>query len=689
MAVKLAQHPVLTNVFDLVVNDTYGWRMPASWWRAQTRGSLSAIGADDLDTSVDAVLAAIEKALPSDVARVVSELRQAAGLPADYPYTHELVALKEWIETHRKVSGMMTLSDRQDLDAFRAKAASVRKQLEPSDYEAPDATIVGTLHHWLGELLGKRPATEADIEQLELALSSLRTQVEKMSREEWCTAADGDGPTVAALCGARERLRVLEDAGRWEPLLRESLERVLRAVTGKADVSAMVGEIGTPGFDALVDNLVSERVIVEMGKGDYEALKDRHAHELSLQINIRQQVAEALGLDRTASFEDIVRRARVPENWQGGWCAWAVDQFVKLARYLDKRFDKKWLVGGADGGWAQKGEGAADVAIRLLQTSDGPQTSTNDEAASLRLRLREVCAAVLGIKVSEVDTDPDVEAVIADVWKAPRRTVPEGLFGRLLADLGAEASRVLEATPTDLVYSADPKDDTVIARLRECISDSEMVRKRGLQRIDPVSAISVQERRALLLDAARKMMPPGYFIHEIELPNDGAWSGCTRRRCVSTRAAELQRARMINLFFETATPPRWSPTLDTCSSHCAISPRSRSTSQHPERRSTSAACPAAACGLATRACSTYRGYCPRGSDAPSSSCPRRQRAPSPARGWGSSPCTTASVSRQSTSPTRSRRSIRQWCRPPRSITRRNVRVITLFPIVIRETPMKT
>lgn len=469
MPVRLVPFAARPNTFDLEVDGTLCWRPPASWWRAQTRESLAVIGADDLGTSVDAVLAAIGKALPSDVAQVVSDLRQAAGLPVDYPYTYELVALKEWIEVHRKVSGMMTLSDKQDLGAFRTKAAAVRKQLEPSDYEAPDATIVA-MHR--------------------------------------------------------------------EPLLRESLERVLRAVTGKADVSSMVGEIGTPGFDGLVDNLASERVLVEMGKGDYEALKDRHAHELRLQINIRQEVAEALGLDRMASFEDIVRRARVPENWQGGWCAWAVDQFVKLARYLDKRFDKKWLVGGADGGWAQKGEGAADVAIRLLQASDSPQlscdctkaadwddelerikdrhehelrTQTNmrqEVAEALGLeraapivkiiaearrrvgavtRLREVCAAVLGIKVSEVDADPDVEAVIADVWKAPRRAVPEGLFGRLLADLGAEASRVLGATPTDLVYSADPKDDTVIARLRECISDSEMVRKRGLQSITPMT----------------------------------------------------------------------------------------------------------------------------------------------------------------------------------------------------------
>lgn len=469
MPVRLVPFAARPNTFDLEVDGTLCWRAPASWWRAQTRESLAVIGADDLGTSVDAVLAAIGKALPSDVAQVVSDLRQAAGLPVDYPYTYELVALKEWIEVHRKVSGMMTLSDKQDLGAFRTKAAAVRKQLEPSDYEAPDATIVA-MHR--------------------------------------------------------------------EPLLRESLERVLRAVTGKADVSSMVGEIGTPGFDGLVDNLASERVLVEMGKGDYEALKDRHAHELRLQINIRQEVAEALGLDRMASFEDIVRRARVPENWQGGWCAWAVDQFVKLARYLDKRFDKKWLVGGADGGWAQKGEGAADVAIRLLQASDSPQlscdctkaadwddelerikdrhehelrTQTNmrqEVAEALGLeraapivkiiaearrrvgavtRLREVCAAVLGIKVSEVDADPDVEAVIADVWKAPRRAVPEGLFGRLLADLGAEASRVLGATPTDLVYSADPKDDTVIARLRECISDSEMVRKRGLQSITPMT----------------------------------------------------------------------------------------------------------------------------------------------------------------------------------------------------------
>lgn len=539
MPVRLVPFAYRPGTFDLVVDDTHCWRAPASWWRAQTRESLAALDPDDLGASVTKVLAAIEQVLPCDLAQVVCELCRAADLPADNHYAHDLVRLKGWVEAQRKASGM-TLSDKQDLGAFRTKAAAVRKQLEPSDYEAPDATIVGTLHHWIGTLLGKQPATEANIEQLELALSSLRTQVEKTPRDAWRTAADGDGPTVAALYEARERLQVheaeaaalrrrlqeelaraneydaivavladkdtgeirnakgdrvsavdavreLSHAMHWEPLLRESLERVLQAVTGKADVSSMVGEIGTPGFDGLVDNLASERVLVEMGKGDYEALEDRHAHELRLQINIRQEVAEALGLDRMASFEDIVRRARVPDHWQGGWCAWAVDQFVKLARYLDKRLDKHWLVGGADGGWAQKGEGAADVAIRLLQASDGPQTSTNDEAASLRLRLREVCAAVLGIKVSEVDADPNVEAVIADVWKAPRRAVPEGLFGRLLADLGAEASRVLGAPPTDLVYSADPKDDTVIARLRECISDSEMVRKRGLQSITPMT----------------------------------------------------------------------------------------------------------------------------------------------------------------------------------------------------------
>ncbi len=419
MAVALVQHPVLPNVFDLVVDDTYGWRMPASWWRAQTRGSLSAIGADDLGASVEAVLAAIERALPSDVARAVSELRQAAGLPADYPYTHELVALKEWIETHRKVSGMMTLSDRQDLDAFRAKAASVRKQLEPSDYEAPDATIVGTLHHWLGELLGKRPATEADIEQLELALSSLRTQVEKMSREEWRTAADGDGPTVAALCGARERLRVLEDAGHWEPLLRESLKRVLRAVTGKADVSSMVGEIGTPGFDTLIEQL-------------------RWDCSRSGQ---RAQAKSGAALEEARAAGDVLWREVEGRNEQARAC-------------------------------------------NELATALAEARTVGDD---LRRQLRVVCAAVLGIKVSEVDADPDVEAVIADMWKAPRRAVAEALFGRLLADLGAEASRVLGAAPTDLVYSADHKDDTVIGRIGECIRDSEMLRKRGLQRIDPAA----------------------------------------------------------------------------------------------------------------------------------------------------------------------------------------------------------
>jgi hypothetical protein len=310
MPVRLVPFAARPNTFDLEVDGELCWRAPASWWRAQTRESLSAIRPDDLGAPVVRVLAAIEQALPCDLAQVVGELCRAADLSTDNDYVHDLVRLKAWIE--------------------------------------------GAVH-----------------------------------------------------------------ATRWEPLLRESLERVLRVVTGKADVSAMVGEIGTSGFDALIHNLACERAEPADWEDELDRIKDRHEHELRTQTNMRQEVAEALGLERAAPDVKIIAEAR--------------------------------------------------------------------RRAGAVTRLREVCAAVLGIKVSEVDADPDVEAVIADVWKAPRRAVPEALFGRLLADLGAEASRVLGAAPTDLVYSADHKDDTVIGRIGECIRDSEMLRKRGLQRIDPAA----------------------------------------------------------------------------------------------------------------------------------------------------------------------------------------------------------
>lgn len=367
MAVTLVQHHTLSNVFDLVVHDTYCWRAPASWWRAQTRESLSAIGADDLDTSVDAVLAAIEKALPSDVARVVSELRQAAGLPADYPYTHEFVALRAWIAAHR--------------DMHEGLVALLKTN-------APEQIIHDVKLEQRGRLRG---------EELETRLSEML----KADEQE------------------RDVVDIVRDLHHWEPLLRESLERVLRAVTGKADVLSMVGEIGTPGFDALIEHIGCERAVHNDWDEELARIKDRHEHELRTQTNMRHEVAEALGLERAAPIVKIIAEAR--------------------------------------------------------------------RRAGAVTRLREVCAAVLGIKVSEVDADPDVEAVIADMWKAPRRAVPEALFGRLLADLGAEASRVLGATPTDLVYSADHKDDTMIGRIKECIRDSDMLRKRDLRSIDPAA----------------------------------------------------------------------------------------------------------------------------------------------------------------------------------------------------------